>query len=267
MVVRSLLTSFLVTGVMMTSSASAQVLLCPPPPELSASKVEMRAEAEILLERLSISLDLYKHEAIDNAAIVGAHAETPGALLAKLGNVADRCSLAATDGLGKFYDDLPELRLLFLEATMIGETDIIKSEQSADLSVRALWRKLWFRSPSGVNDQKDRWAVIVASPASADEGWTKLGSHQKSWKGVYFQLHQPYYESSDYHAIVVGKKLPRDEAEKLLDYVIELGMPDDSYIWPVPVDQSANVASPKILVEEVLVENVRKPIDLGFFKN
>ncbi|MGI9451118.1 MAG: hypothetical protein ACR2QH_10855, partial [Geminicoccaceae bacterium] len=95
---------------MFTGSASAQVLFCPPPPELSADKAEMRAEAETLLNRLLVALDLYGQEGIDEAAIAGTHSEIPGALLAKLGNVADRCSLSATDDLKKFYDDLPELR-------------------------------------------------------------------------------------------------------------------------------------------------------------
>lgn len=267
MVVRSLMAGLLVTGVVITDSASAQVLLCPSPPELSGDKEEMRAEARTMLEHLSISLDLYEYESIDEAAIVRAHAETPGALLAKLGNVADRCSLAATDELQEFYNDLPELRRLFLEATRIGDADVNESVQSVDLSVRALWRKLWFRSPTGVDDQENRWAVIVASPAGSDEGWAMLGEYQTTWKDVYFQLHQPYYESSDYHAIVVGKKLPREEAEQLLDYVVEMGMPDDSYVWPVPIDETAKVASTKILVEEIMVENIRKPLDLSVLKN
>lgn len=292
MVFRSLFAGLLAAAVMIAGNASAQVLLCPAPSELSANKGETRAEAEKMLERLLIAFDLYGHEGIDEAAIVRAHADTPGALLTKLGNVADRCALVATDDLKKFYEQVPELRRLFLEATLIDDTteqkgkdqggvgvdlkrpsalvdlaEALQLERSADLSVRALWRKLWFRSPSSVEDHENRWAVIVASPADADVGWALLGEHQKTWKDVYFQLHQPYYEDSSYHAIVVGKKLPREEAERLLDYVKEMGMLDDSYIWPVPVDKAVNVVSPKITREEIQAGGVRKRLDLSILSN
>ena len=107
-------------------------------------------------------------------------------------------------------------------------------EQSIDLSVRELWRKLWFRSAEHADGDDERWAVIVASPADVDSGWDLLGEHQRRWVDAYFQLHEPYYESNPHHAIVVGRRLPEDQARRLRDYVIELDMADDAYIWALP---------------------------------
>ncbi|MEM7042428.1 MAG: hypothetical protein AAF543_06435, partial [Pseudomonadota bacterium] len=49
-------------------------------------------------------------------------------------------------------------------------------------------------------------------------------------------LHEPYYESNPHHAIVVGRRLPEDQATRLRDYVVELGMADDAYLWALPYD-------------------------------
>ena len=84
-------------------------------------------------------------------------------------------------------------------------------------------------------------AVIVASPVDADSGWDALGKHQRRWKDAYFQLHEPYYDSNPHHAIVVGRRLPQRQATKLLDYVIELGMAEDAFLWPLPETHQATI--------------------------
>ncbi len=94
-----------------------------------------------------------------------------------------------------------------------------------------------------------------------------MGEYQKTWEDVYFQLHQPYYDNSSYHAIVVGTKLPREEAERLVDYVKELGMAEDSYIWPVPIDQTLNVVSSNDTREDVRAGRAREGLDLSVLNN
>lgn len=289
MIFRSLFSGILAAGALIANQATAQIILCPSAPDLKASQSESRAEAEILLERLLIALDLHGYESIDVEAILRTHAETPGALLAKLGNVADRCARADKSDLEAFYKAIPGLRQAFFEATLIDGSgsdqasaaslghqdraaidalsDAAQLERSTNLSVRSLWRRLWFRSPSNANDPEARWAVIVASPAGLDEGWQQLGELQKTWEDVYFQLHRPYYEGSDYYAIVVGKKLPGEEAERLLPYVKELGMADDSYTWPVPVDETINVVSSEKALKETQHEGTRKNLDLSVLNN
>lgn len=244
MIVRSLLSSMVAMVMLFTGHATAQVLLCPTTPKLNDSQAETRADARRLLERLMISLDLRGYDGIDVDEIMDKHAETPGALLAKLGNVADQCARADSDDLEEFYSTVPELRQALLEAMAAADmTEVVEAERPTDLSVRSLWRKLWFRTAPDDNDANNRWAVIVSSPEGDDEGWSYLGDFQETWEDVYFQLHEPYYDHSEYHAIIVGKKLPREEAERLLDYVKELGMAEDSYLWPVPVEDNVGVAS------------------------
>lgn len=269
MILRSLVAcSFLATG-LIADDATAQVLLCPEPSKASGAAVDAEAEAERLLKRLTIALDLHGHRGISEGEILDVHAETPSALLAKLTNVTDRCIEASAD-LDGFHDTLPQLRRAFLDATDVsspaelvdGDVAVQKAgreaseaeriEQSIDLSVRELWRKLWFRpaedpdeKPVEDSDDEDaRWAVIVSSPESADKGWDDLAEHQQTWKDAYFQLHEPYYESNPHHAIVVGRRLPREQASRLRDYVIELGMAEDSYLWPLPEEGAAVVAEP-----------------------
>jgi len=281
MIFRSLFPGILAANMLVVGHANAQVLLCPSASELEPSQTEAHAEAKVLLERLLIALDLRNNEGTDTEAILRAHAETPGALLAKLGNVADRCNRAYGNDLEVFFEAVPGLRQAFLEAVLMDDTSsgdghdaalaelraAQEVEHSTDLSVRSLWRKLWFRTPSTMKGVDDRWAVIVASPADADDGWDKLGEFQEAWEDVYFQLHQPYYDDSSYHAIVVGKKLPHEEAQRLLEYVKELGMADDSYAWPVPVDDRINVVSSEEATGEHRPTSSRKPLDLGVLKN
>ncbi len=258
MKLRSLFAVAMTACLVSAGGVSSQVLYCPEPVELSTEKHENRMRAETLLVQLLTAMDLQGQAVIDQDAILRAHGQTPGALLAKLSNVADRCSLKAMRSRGAFHEELPELRRALLEAVLVEDTassagndfDIDDMEQSINLSLRDLWRKLWFRPAPGDNEHDHRWAVIVASPEGVPKGWLKLGEHQTTWDDVYFELHQPYYNDSDYHAIVVGKKLPRNEAERLLDYVKELGMADDAYLWPLPIesglggDQPAGVAAP-----------------------
>ncbi|MEZ5932714.1 MAG: hypothetical protein R3F54_12285 [Alphaproteobacteria bacterium] len=256
MILRSIVAAAVLTGLVAASEAPAQVLLCPDATRPDITSTNIPAEAERLLQRLTIALDLHGHRGIDEQAIMAAHAKTPSALLDKLTNVADRCARATSD-LDTFYAALPELRKAFLEATDISDAVDIKEdigsgrkdkeeadlakvervEQSIDLSIRELWRRLWFRPANGPN-KDDRWAVIVASPSDADEGWDELGEHQRHWKDAYFQLHEPYYDSNPHHAIVIGRRLPRDQAERLRNYAIELGMAKDAYIWELPADEA-----------------------------
>ncbi len=251
MIMRLLVASTVLAGQMAIGSASAQVLFCPEAPPADIADTDRSAEAERLLKRLTIALDLHGHRGISEGEIMQTHAETPSALLDKLTNVANDCIKASGDPEA-FHAVLPELRKAFLVATDMAETiDIaveeadqpeIKEaardvEQSIDLSVRELWRKLWFRSVESGVQGDERWAVIVASPSDADSGWDDLGEHQREWKDAYFQLHIPYYEANPHHAIVVGRRLPREQAEQLREYVIELGMATDSYLWPLPIDE------------------------------
>jgi hypothetical protein len=278
------------TGLVAAGEAPAQVLLCPQAPSPDIAAAEIPAEAERLLQRLTIALDLHGHRGISEQAIMAAHAETPSALLAKLTNVADSCA-RATGKLEGFYAALPELRKAFLEATvMSGAVDIKHSveqeqtdkedadqakvervEQSIDLSIRELWRRLWFR-PADDKKQDDRWAVIVASPSDADSGWDELGEHQRHWKDAYFQLHEPYYDRNPHHAIVIGRRLPRDQAVRLRDYAIELGMAKDAYIWELPADaaiaqeaepQAAEAGSVKPSIGQASYASARDKLDLS----
>ena len=229
------------------------MLFCPEAPPAEVATADVPAAAERLLKRLTIALDLHGHRGISEPEIMQAHADTPSALLAKLSNVVDRCMMASGD-LELFHEALPDLRKAFLEAVDVavvedddrGDRAIKKAaldlseaeriEQSIDLSVRELWRKLWFRSADNLRSADDRWAVIVASPPDADSGWDQLGEHQRRWIDTYFQLHEPYYDSNPHHAIVVGRRLPQEQAARLRDYVIELGMADDAFLWPLPED-------------------------------
>ena len=267
MTVRSLVASVFIAGHLAAGGASAQVLLCPEAPPLDIAVADTPAEAERLLKRLTIALDLHGHRGISEQEILDAHADTPTALLGKLSNVVERCVAASSD-LEGFHDALPDLRKAFLEATNVPEAldaaqtvdaddeaaearairtstkdwaEAERVEESIDLSVRELWRKLWFRSADNADADANRWAVIVASPPDADQGWDELGEHQHRWVDTYFQLHEPYYESNPHHAIVVGRRLPRAQALRLRDYVIELGMADDAYIWALP-EEGAGIA-------------------------
>lgn len=288
MVFRSVvLGTFLVVGVM-SEGVKAQVLLCPDSRSAIVNEVDLAAEAERLLQRLSIALDLHGHRGIDEAAILRNHAETPGALLAKLNNIANRCTSVAGSNIEAFQGHLPGLRKGFLEATAKPETievdaaassirvkpaagsstDSEQVELSIDLSVRELWRKLWFRRGGAGVEEDKRWAVIVASPETADSGWDALGAHQREWKDVYFQLHEPYYDDNPHHAVVVGRRLPREEAQRLLKYVRELGMADDAYLWPLPVDDVAvTPASASVAPAENPSEPARETLDLSILKD
>lgn len=263
MVIRSLVASTVLAGHLLAGATQAQVLLCPEAPPSDAALAEVPTAAERLLKRLVIALDLHGHRGISEQAIMQAHEETPSALLAKLSNVVDRCMSASGD-LELFHEALPDLRKAFLEAVDVavvendaGADQAIKQaaldvsqaerlEQSIDLSVRELWRKLWFRPADNIENADDRWAVIVASPAGADSGWDLLGDHQRRWIDTYFQLHEPYYESNPHHAIVVGRRLPEAQAARLRDYVIELGMADDAFLWPLPEESRAVEARPEV---------------------
>ncbi|MEM8949892.1 MAG: hypothetical protein AAGA21_08500 [Pseudomonadota bacterium] len=274
MVIRSLVASTILAGQLFVGGASAQVLLCPkaPPPDTRAADIP--AEAERLLKRLTIALDLHGHRGIDEDEILRTHAETPSALLGKLGNVVDRCVKESGDLKG-FHDALPGLRKAFLAATNIAdpvdggsesgsETTVLATkeaervEESIDLSVRELWRKLWFRPADTDGENDRRWAVIVASPADAERGWDMLGEHQRRWIDAYFQLHEPYYESNPHHAIVVGRRLPEEQASRLRNYVVELGMASDAYIWALP-DESVNVTEGRTF--KIESDEVEKPPD------
>ncbi|NJO37524.1 MAG: hypothetical protein HC871_07765 [Rhizobiales bacterium] len=292
MTLRSMVAALvLTTGLIVTGEARAQVLLCPQAPSPDITAADIPAEAERLLQRLTIALDLHGHRGISEQTIMAAHAETPSALLAKLTNVADRCARATGD-LGSFYAALPELRKAFLEATDMSDVvdinysvegeqkgnegadwaKVERVEQSIDLSIRELWRRLWFRPADG-KKKDDRWAVIVASPADADSGWDELGDHQRHWKDAYFQLHEPYYDRNPHHAIVVGRRLPRDQAVRLRDYAIELGMAKDAYIWELPGDdeaiarpaepQAAEAGSPRPSIGQASYASAREKLDLG----
>ncbi|MGI9416499.1 MAG: hypothetical protein ACR2RA_01545 [Geminicoccaceae bacterium] len=251
MVIRSLVASTIMASYLAAGAAEAQVLLCPETPPADVATSDVPSAAERLLRRLVIALDLHGHRGISEQAIMQAHEKTPSALLAKLSNVVDRCMMASGD-LDLFHAALPDLRKAFLEAADVAVNDghiegnrSIKNaaldapeaerlEQSIDLSVRELWRKLWFRPADNVENPDDRWAVIVASPPDADSGWDQLGAHQRRWVDTYFQLHEPYYGSNPHHAVVVGRRLPQKQAARLLDYVIELGMAEDAFLWPLP---------------------------------
>lgn len=282
---RSLFSVVVTAGALIAGSASAQVLYCPEPAELSTNNDENRVKAGTLLGRLLTAFDLHGQSGIDQAKILGAHQATPGALLAKLSNIADRCSLTLMRDITAFHEELPDLRRAMLDAVLVNDVEAAQQddvettetavdaedlEKSINLSLRDLWRKLWFRQPSADDQQDHRWAVIVASPEGVSDGWASLRKHQASWDDVYFELHQPYYDDSDYHAIVVGKKLPISEAERLLLYVRELGMADDAYLWPVPVDDAVNVASTAILEKRIEITETkgeRRLLDLSVLRN
>lgn len=275
MLLRSLGVAAIVAGHVAIGTAadvSAQIVLCPDTPPASIGSSDVAAETERLLHRLTVAFDLDGYRGISSRDITELHTETPSALLAKLSTVVDRCTKASLDP-ESFHDTLPELRETFIEAAGIsfGDPGDVKQDTSIktvslhadsatiseDLNVRDLWRKLWFRSAAAADPAVDRWAVIVASPTDIDSGWDKLGDHQRRWRDTYFQLHVPYYDSNPHHAIVVGRRLPHDQAIRLRDYAIELGMAEDAYVWPLPADGIG--ATTSNLKGEAVVEEPDRP--------
>jgi hypothetical protein len=278
MLFRSLTLSTVLAGYVAAGAAgpvSTQIILCPDLPPASSASSDILAETERLLHRLTIALDLDGYRGISSDDITELHTETPSALLAKLSNVVDRCTKASLD-LTTFHDALPELREAFLEATGISfeaieeegsdiKTVALQSDDAVtedELNVRDLWRKLWFRSVEDVDPTIDRWAVIVASPSDIDSGWDKLGEHQRRWRDSYFQLHVPYYDSNPHHAIVVGRRLPHDQALRLREYAIELGMAEDSYVWPLPIDGAEETTTP-VDVDAAAGSSARRDVEGG----
>jgi len=278
MILRSLVASVILAGHISVAPASAQVLLCPEIIPTDTAADEISAEAERLLKRLTIALDLHGHRGISERDIMQEHAATPSALTAKLNEVVNDCERAGDD-VERFYDSLPDLRKAFLKATDVApeahetrNADNIKAaahelqeaervEESIDLSIRELWRKLWFRPAEGGDQETDRWAVIVASPSDADSGWDELGDHQRRWKDAFFQLHVPYYENNPHHAIVVGRRLPEDQARQLRDYVVEIGMAGDAYLWEVPSKEADERTSADIGIESITSSGIGDDVD------
>ncbi|MDH3659247.1 MAG: hypothetical protein OEU92_04320, partial [Alphaproteobacteria bacterium] len=97
MIVRSLVASTILVGHIAAGGAEAQVLLCPEAPPASVVADDISTEAERLLKRLIVALDLHGHRGISEQDIMQAHTETPSALLAKLTNIVDRCMRASGD--------------------------------------------------------------------------------------------------------------------------------------------------------------------------
>ena len=177
MIFRSLVACTFLSGLVLAGSVSAQVVLCPQSPSSDVASADVSAEAEQLLKRLTIALDLHGHRGISEGDIMNAHAATPSALLAKLTHVANRC-LSMSGDVEEFYQGLPDLRKAFLEATaVIGDAEIAdesgqdprvqaaglavseaqRVEQSIGLSIREIWRKLWFRPAGQEGVESDRW--------------------------------------------------------------------------------------------------------------
>ena len=84
MVLRSLVASTIMAGQLFASGASAQVLLCPEAPPAGIAAADIPVEAERLLKRLIIALDLHGLRGFSEGEILQAHAGTPSAFLAKL---------------------------------------------------------------------------------------------------------------------------------------------------------------------------------------
>ena len=178
MKLRSLFAAAVTACLISAGSASSQVLYCPEPVELSTNNQENRIRAEGLLARLLTAMDLQGQAGIDQEAILREHGRTPGALLAKLSNVADRCSLKAMHNRQSFHEELPELRRDLLKAILVedaaasagDDADVEDMEQSVNLSLRDLWRKLWFRPPPGDDQQRSSLGRDCRIPGRRTEG-------------------------------------------------------------------------------------------------
>ena len=227
-------------------AAVAEVVECPgllPTPEATPQHTDVAAKA--LLGSFVGALDLRGRRAFDEAELASRYAHNPGELLSKLQDLDLEClELLRNDQLS--VDERRQtMRRRFLEVVLTtsdgsdaeAQQAIQDIEGEISLSVKKLSRELWFQETKEPLDDTNRWAVIVASPTAA-RAWEELREHQERWPQMHFQLHVPYDEGNPYYAIVVGRRLSKTNAEKLVAIVQQAGLASDSYKWPLPVDKS-----------------------------
>ncbi len=261
MVVRSWLAAGL--ALLMSSAASAQVVECPGSvPVMQMSKERAAATAERLLDRFVGALGLRGVKAVDQAAVLKAYGELPEQLLVKLQYLALQCGMLVLSGPSELAERQAIIRRVFLDyalsppatgnvdlASYLNQTasagtgipkdpklaQLVKAaEQQQQQLPSAAWHTAWFRPAGALQDDPNRWAVIVASPETENEGWTMLREHQARWPKVHFELHAPYDPDSPTYALVVGRRLPEGDARSLLESVKRDGLAPDSFVWQLP---------------------------------
>jgi hypothetical protein len=245
MLLRSFVLVLALAGTMGTERASAQAIACP---GLAGDETGLSADA--LIDRFLSVLALRGHEPVAALAKEAAKEDDRAALIESLAALDQDCQRQAGGGLDALDQLRPPLRRQFLEILAApADAGVVpasapRAEEPAakavpvllgevDLSVKELWRSLWFRPATEVPSGDKRFAVIVASPEDEAEAWSAYADHQERWTEVHFELYRPY-QGNDHHALVVGRRLTRDEAARLAAYVKDMGMADDSYLWELP---------------------------------
>ena len=222
--------------------AVAQLVECPGLLSLSkATPQRTSAAAEDLLGSFVGVLDLRSRRAFDEAELVSRYADNPNGLLIKLQDLDAQCLALSQDDRFSVDERQLIMRRRFLEAVLTtsdgSDSDVQQAingiEDEIRLSVKELSRELWFQEAEELLDDTNRWAVIVASPTAAT-AWEELRAHQERWPQIHFQLHVPYHDGSPHYAIVVGRRLSKTTAARLVEIVQQAGMAPDSYRWPLP---------------------------------
>jgi hypothetical protein len=206
--------------------AAAQAIDCP-----------AAAPASLWLERWQAVLELDGADGLP-AELRAAGRQAGAGLVPALAALAERCRTAAGDGRLDGAER-QALRAALVERLLPERAAALPAfERALTLAPRALWRRLWYGDPDRPLDEATRWAVIVASPADEAKGWAALRAHQRRWPDVQFELHRPYFPGRPL-ALVVGRRLTRADAGKLVAYARELGMAKDAFAWPLPLAGSS----------------------------
>ncbi len=230
------------TWCILPQRAAAQVVECPGLLSVpAAAPKRTTAIAKDLLGKFISILDLRGLNIFNETELVSRYARDPDALLIKLQDLDLQCLALSQDDQVSVDERQQVMRRLFLETVLTAsdgsDADLQQAikdiEGEIELS-RKLSRELWFQKAEEFDDT-NRWAVIVASMAAVT-AWKELKAHQERWPQIHFELHVPYLESNPYYAIVVGWRLSRTNATKLVELVRGMGMASDSYLWALPLD-------------------------------
>jgi hypothetical protein len=255
-----------------TPTVLAQVIECPGAlPGAQLKKEQTLKMAERLLGRFSAALGLHGLSTIDETAIIERYRERPEQLLTKLTYLTLQCQMVLLDSTMSQEARSQAVRRVFLDYVLQGpdmavdslaayvnkvattgrvdeardiEFEVARVEQALLQSARSQWAEMWFlEAPKRIiGKPPQRWSVIIASPRFEDDGWQTLRRFQASHPDIHFELDGPFDLDSPHYAIVAGRGLTQDKANRLLARVKEKGLPDDSYVWRAPAAPPVNGA-------------------------
>ena len=245
MLLRAFIPAALLILSVCSQGAVAQVVECPgllSAPETASQRTS--ATAKDLFGSFVGVLDLRGRRAFNEAELVSRYTHNPGEPLIKLQDLDIQCLALSQDDRFSVDERRQIMRHRFLETVLAtsdgSDADVQQAVKGIEgeirLSVRDLARELWFQEAEEPLDDTNRWSVIVASP-TAVTAWEELKAHQERWPQIHFQLHVPYHDSNPHYAIVVGRRLSKTNATKLVEIVQQAGMASDSYPWPLPGDK------------------------------